>query len=163
MAESRELLTLLPRLRRFARALARNPADADDLVQAALERALKARHQWQPGTRLDAWTMRIVRNCWIDEARARTRRAQTFAPEEAGERVGRVRQRIRVLCNALASHKRLQQALRVMDVVEAETALYAQAAEVRGAVPTHHPQYAAVPHVVAGLAPDAAEGTERVH
>ena len=84
----RELLSLLPRLRRFARGLARNPADADDLTQVALERALKARGQWQPGTRLDAWTMRIMRNCWIDEVRSRTRRAQTFASEEAGERVG---------------------------------------------------------------------------
>ena len=84
----RELLTLLPRLRRFARALARDAADADDLVQASLERALKARDQWQEGTRLDSWMYRIVRNGWIDEARARTRRAQTFVPEEAGASVG---------------------------------------------------------------------------
>lgn len=84
----RELLSLLPRLRRFARALARDAADADDLAQVALERALKARDQWMPGTRLDAWMMRIMRNCWIDEVRSRTRRAQTFAPEEAGATVG---------------------------------------------------------------------------
>ena len=84
----RELLTLLPRLRRFARALTRDAADADDLCQTALERALKARDQWQEGTRLDAWMYRIIRNSWIDEARARTRRAQTFVPEEAGAGVG---------------------------------------------------------------------------
>ena len=87
-AFERELLTLLPRLRRFARALARDSADADDLVQAALERALKARAQWAPGTRLDSWMMKIVRNCWIDEMRSRTRRARTFVPEEEGEAVG---------------------------------------------------------------------------
>jgi len=87
-AFERELLTLLPRLRRFARALARDSADADDLVQAALERALKARAQWAPGTRLDSWMMKIVRNCWIDEIRSRTRRARTFAPAEEGETVG---------------------------------------------------------------------------
>jgi RNA polymerase sigma-70 factor (ECF subfamily) len=87
-AFERELLTLLPRLRRFARALAHDSADADDLLQVALERALKARNQWAPGTRLDAWMMRIVRNCWIDEMRSRTRRARTFAPEEEGEMVG---------------------------------------------------------------------------
>ena len=81
-AFERELLALLPRLRRFARALTRDANDADDLLQVALERALKARNQWQPGTRLDAWTMRIVRNCWIDEARSRIRRARTFAPQE---------------------------------------------------------------------------------
>ena len=79
-AFERDLLTLLPRLRRFARSLARDAADADDLCQLALERALKARAQWQPGTRMDAWMYRIVRNCWIDEVRARRRRAQTFVP-----------------------------------------------------------------------------------
>lgn len=87
-AFERELLELLPRLRRFARALARDAADADDLVQGALERALKARAQWAPGTRLDSWMMKIVRNCWIDEARSRTRRARTFVPEEEGADVG---------------------------------------------------------------------------
>jgi RNA polymerase sigma-70 factor (ECF subfamily) len=87
-AFERELLALLPRLRRFARSLARDAADADDLTQVAVERALKAKEQWQPGTRLDAWMMRIVRNCWIDEVRSRTRRAQTFAPEEAGAAAG---------------------------------------------------------------------------
>ena len=87
-AFERELLSLLPRLRRFARALSREGVDADDLTQVALERALKARKQWTPGTRLDAWMMRIMRNCWIDEVRSRTRRALTFVPEEAGEQVG---------------------------------------------------------------------------
>lgn len=87
-AFERDLLTLLPRLRRFARSLARDAADADDLCQVAIERALKARGQWQPGTRLDSWMYRIMRNCWIDEARARARRAKTFVPEEAGATSG---------------------------------------------------------------------------
>lgn len=83
-----EMLALLPRLRRFAHALARNPADADDLCQASIERAIKAREQWQPGTRLDSWMYRIMRNLWIDTSRARTRYGETFAPAEAGESVG---------------------------------------------------------------------------
>ena len=70
-AFERELLAFLPRLRRFARALAVDAADADDLCQVALERALKAEAQWQRGTRLDSWMYRIMRNCWIDEVRAR--------------------------------------------------------------------------------------------
>lgn len=86
-AFERELLTLVPRLRRFARSLTRDAADADDLTQVALERALKARGQWQPGTRMDSWMLRIMRNCWIDEVRSRTRRSQTFAPEEEGMKV----------------------------------------------------------------------------
>lgn len=88
MAFEGELLALVPRLRRFAASLSRNPADGDDLCQAALERALKSRAQWQEGTRLDSWMYRIMRNLWIDEARARQRAAQTFAPEAAGEGIG---------------------------------------------------------------------------
>ena len=74
MAFEQELLALLPRLRRFARGLARDAADADDLCQAAIERALKSRDQWQAGTRLDSWMYRITRNIWIDNRRAVARR-----------------------------------------------------------------------------------------
>lgn len=83
-----DLTALLPRLRRFARGLTQDSADADDLCQQTIERALKARRQWQEGTRLDAWVYRIMRNQWIDEIRARTRRSQTFAHEDEGLNVG---------------------------------------------------------------------------
>jgi RNA polymerase sigma-70 factor (ECF subfamily) len=83
-----ELAALLPRLRRFAHALSRNSGDADDLVQASLERALRSRDQWQPGTRLDSWLYRITRNLWIDTVRARSRREKFEAPAEEGENVG---------------------------------------------------------------------------
>ncbi|WP_233347842.1 sigma-70 family RNA polymerase sigma factor [Hyphobacterium indicum] len=83
-----ELMAILPRLRRFSRSLARHEADADDLLQTALERALKRSDQFQAGTRLDSWMYRMIKNIWIDEIRARNRRAQTFAPEEAGLGVG---------------------------------------------------------------------------
>ena len=69
-----ELVELLPRLRRFARGLTRDAGDADDLCQGAVERALKSRHLWQQGTRLDSWMYRITRNLWIDERRAAGRR-----------------------------------------------------------------------------------------
>jgi RNA polymerase sigma factor (sigma-70 family) len=83
-----EIVAMLPRLRRFARALTGQPADADDIVQIAVERALVRLEQFQPGTRLDAWLLTIVRNAWLDEARARQRRAKVFADAELGERVG---------------------------------------------------------------------------
>jgi RNA polymerase sigma-70 factor (ECF subfamily) len=82
-----ELVTLLPRLRRFARALSRNVHDADDLVQVAVERALMRLDQWRPGTRLDSWMYGIIRNAWIDETRSRRRRDRVHAPEELGEHV----------------------------------------------------------------------------
>jgi RNA polymerase sigma factor (sigma-70 family) len=83
-----EIAKLLPRLRRFARTVTRHREDADDLVQAAVERALVHLDQWQPGTRLDSWLFRIMKNAWIDEVRARARRSDILLPEEAGEHVG---------------------------------------------------------------------------
>jgi RNA polymerase sigma factor (sigma-70 family) len=82
------LLALLPRMRRFAAGLTRNLPEADDLCQMTIERALRSRAQWQAGTRLDSWMYRIMRNIWIDEGRAKTRRMQTFADAEAGANVG---------------------------------------------------------------------------
>ena len=84
----REIVGLLPRLRRLARALARQAADADDLVQLTVERALARRDQWAPGTRLDSWVFRIMKNAWIDESRARSRRGKLFMAEEEGRHVG---------------------------------------------------------------------------
>jgi RNA polymerase sigma-70 factor (ECF subfamily) len=83
-----QIVTLLPRLRRFARNLTRNPHDADDVVQIALERALTRLDQWHSDARLDSWMFKIVRNAWIDELRARGRRDKIFLAEEAGDNVG---------------------------------------------------------------------------
>lgn len=93
MAESsgnvlEDIAALLPRLRRFGRALARHREDADDLVQIAVERALTHTEQWRIGTRLDSWMFRIMQNAWIDETRARERRGQTFVDEDEGINVG---------------------------------------------------------------------------
>ena len=85
---SAELVTLLPRLRRFARALTRNPHDADDLVQLALERALARADQLRPDAALAGWVFGILRHAWIDELRARSRSERVFAPEESGRHVG---------------------------------------------------------------------------
>ncbi len=64
-----ELVALLPRLRRFAWSITSDKAEADDLVQAACERALSHMHQWRPGSRLDSWLFRIIYNLMIDETR----------------------------------------------------------------------------------------------
>ncbi len=80
--------TLLPRLRRFARALTRHPQDADDLVQLAVERALTRSTQWRPDSSLTNWMLAIVRNAWIDETRARHRRDAVLVPENEAVEVG---------------------------------------------------------------------------
>jgi RNA polymerase sigma-70 factor (ECF subfamily) len=83
-----QIVNLLPRLRRFARNLTRNPHDADDVVQMAVERALTRSDQWRSDARLDSWMFKIVRNAWIDEVRSRGRRDKIFLDEEAGAQVG---------------------------------------------------------------------------
>ncbi len=83
-----QIVDLLPRLRRFARTLARDPHDADDLVQVAVERALARSEQLRPDSRLSSWMFGILRNAWIDETRTRVRRDRIFAPEALGENVG---------------------------------------------------------------------------
>jgi RNA polymerase sigma-70 factor, ECF subfamily len=89
---SEELVTLLPRLRRFARALSRNPHDADDLLQLAIERALTRAEQLRDDAPMANWMFGIVRHAWIDELRARARGARVFVPELEGQRVADARQ-----------------------------------------------------------------------
>jgi RNA polymerase sigma-70 factor (ECF subfamily) len=78
-----ELIATLPRLRRFALSLTGKADEADDLAQAACERALKAQAQWEPGSRLDAWLFRIAKNLWIDEIRKRRTAGPMTPIEEA--------------------------------------------------------------------------------
>src|SRR5690625_2045104 len=59
-AEERELIIeMILSLRAFARSLTRNVAEADDLVQETLLRALSSLHQFRPGTNMKAWLFRI--------------------------------------------------------------------------------------------------------
>ena len=81
-----QLVAVLPRLRRFARGLTGTAAEADDLVQAACERALARSHQFQEGTRFDSWMFRIVQTIWIDQLRAREVRKEDG--DVAEERLG---------------------------------------------------------------------------
>jgi RNA polymerase sigma-70 factor, ECF subfamily len=59
----------IPRLRRYARYLAREADRADDLVQECLTRAIAKVDSWTPGTNLRAWLFVILRNCHINEVR----------------------------------------------------------------------------------------------
>jgi len=81
-----QMIAVLPRLRRFARGLAGSAVEADDLVQAACERALARQHQFQEGTRFDSWMFRIVQTIWIDQIRSREVRKEDG--EIAEERLG---------------------------------------------------------------------------
>ncbi len=85
-AFSEQLVACLPRLRRFARGLAGSVTAADDLVQAACERALSRRHQFIEGTRFDSWMFRIAQTIWIDHIRSAAVRREE--PEAEDDRIG---------------------------------------------------------------------------
>ena len=67
----RDLVSLLPKLRRFAMTLTRNANDADDLVQEVCERAISRSHLWNGEGRLESWIYTMTRNLWVDEVRKR--------------------------------------------------------------------------------------------
>ena len=130
-----ELVDLLPRLRRLARSLTGAAADADDLVQIALERALERRGQWRPGTRLDSWMFRIMKNAWIDEVRGRARRGRLAGDSSEAEAVadpsapsGELRLEAQAAARALA---RLPEEQRLaVSLVLVEGLSYKEAADV---------------------------------
>ena len=67
----RDLVSLLPKVRRFAMTLTRNASDADDLVQEVCERAITKSHLWNGEGRLESWIYAMTRNLWVDEVRKR--------------------------------------------------------------------------------------------
>ena len=127
------MIALLPRLRAFARSLARNPDAADDLVQATCERALRSIGGFQAGTRLDSWMFRIMRNLWIDTHRktANAAPADTLLGDAAGEDGRRTTEANLMLASARAAIERLTEEQRsVLVLVCVEELSYREAAEI---------------------------------
>lgn len=79
------MILLLPDLRGYARFLVRNSAEADDLVQEAVLRALAALSQYQHGTSLRAWLFTILRNIFYEQARRRKTERAAIERSELGE------------------------------------------------------------------------------
>src|SRR5262245_43110775 len=61
----------IPRLRRYAMFLARDPEKADDLVQECLVRAIDNIDKFQPGTNIRSWLMTILHNIFVNETKKR--------------------------------------------------------------------------------------------
>ena len=81
--ESAEIVAHIPRLRRYARALAGDGHRADDLVQDTLERALAKFYLWRRGSDLRAWLFTIMHNVFINQLKARRELALDDAVEDA--------------------------------------------------------------------------------
>lgn len=131
------LIGALPALRRYALSLCRKPDIADDLVQTTVERAISARSQFDPTTRLDPWLFRILRNAWIDMARrvgTRGIEIDVFEMPEAaihdGARASEAALMLRQTQAALATLPPEQREVILLVCVEGLS--YAEAAEVLG-------------------------------
>ena len=73
---------IIPRLRRYARALTRDETAADDLVQDCLVRGLAKQHLWKEGTDLRAWLFTILHNQYVNQVRRSVREGATVAVSE---------------------------------------------------------------------------------
>ena len=74
-----QVVGMIPALRAFAWSVSRNGADADDLVQDTLIKALSHRDRFQAGTNLRAWLFTILRNTFYT---AMVRRRREISDED---------------------------------------------------------------------------------
>jgi RNA polymerase sigma-70 factor, ECF subfamily len=132
-----QLGAFTPRLRRFALALTRSHADADDLVQSTLERALACLQQWERGSRLDSWLYRIAQNLWIDQRRTARLRGPFESADAAmqltgedGRELNERQLMIRDAMRAMAALPEDQQT--VLALVSIEGLPYVEAAKILG-------------------------------
>jgi len=76
---------LLDSLYNFARWMARNPSDAEDLVQETCLKALRGFASFQPGTNFRAWIFQILRNTiWSSRSKLERRMTVAMDFEEEG-------------------------------------------------------------------------------
>jgi RNA polymerase sigma-70 factor (ECF subfamily) len=80
-----DVLAELPGMRRYALALTRNPADAEDLVHDTLVRALERNGQYRSGSNLRAWLLAILHNRFVDGLRSR--RSEKVRDTEFGQAI----------------------------------------------------------------------------
>jgi len=125
---------LIPALRRYARALTRDGAVADDLVQDCLERAIAGWHQRRHDGDARSWVFTILHNLAVNAGRRKTRRGFHHelgdVDEELLSRHGDQEDRLRLrdLARALDTLPEEQRA--VLLLVSVEDLSYAEAARV---------------------------------
>lgn len=132
MLSHAELVAEIPRLRRYARALAGDRTRADDLVQDTLQRALERAGQWQGGN-ARAWLFTVMHRIWLNQVRRP-------AIEQDGGEDGLPDSPISPLQDRWGDRRDLEQALALLPDTQREVLLlvaleefhYDEAAEVLG-------------------------------
>lgn len=130
-----DIIGQLGSLRRYARSLTRDSAEAEDLVHDALVRAYERRGTFRSGGNLRAWLLSIVHNAFIDRLRSRKSEAVRIeqaeyladasmqAPQEHSVRLAQVRE---------AFFKLPEEQRSALHLVAIEGLTYSQAAEASG-------------------------------
>jgi RNA polymerase sigma-70 factor (ECF subfamily) len=72
----RDIVALLPRLRRFALTFTRTAAEADELVRLATTRAIEKSYHWKGEGRIENWLFSLIRASWADERKKQQTRGQ---------------------------------------------------------------------------------------
>ena len=133
--ESKLLEDQIQPLQRYARKLAKDPDEADELVQDSFERAIRRFDQFKTGTNLRSWLFTIMHNIFCDRFRHRRRRGVVHSLDETAYDIPRPASQmasieLREVSNGFEKLSRPQRELIVTVGLEGKT--YEQAARHYG-------------------------------
>jgi RNA polymerase sigma-70 factor (ECF subfamily) len=129
-----QLIAALPALRRYCYALTSHPQNAEDLLQASVERALNRWQQYQVDSHFDRWLYRLCRNYWIDTMR-KQKPSETWDEEQDYEQQTLSTEQVHsanAALNKVQAHmQKLNEAMRsVLYLVAVEGRSYQEAADI---------------------------------
>jgi RNA polymerase sigma-70 factor (ECF subfamily) len=81
------LEAVIPKMRRYARSLTRDPVKADDLVQETVCRAMAKQHLYQPDTNLRAWLFTLMHNQYVNDVRRGARETHALNIEDVASQL----------------------------------------------------------------------------
>ncbi len=81
MFTDNQLITAMPRLKKFAWKLTRNDANADDLLQSTVLRAMEKKHLFQEGSNVFSWSSKIMYNLFVTDYRRKVKFESQYDPE----------------------------------------------------------------------------------
>lgn len=83
MFTDNQLITEMDRLKKFAMRLTRNNANADDLLQSTILRAMEKKHLFKEGSNVFSWTSKIMYNLFVSDYRRKVKFESQYDPEPA--------------------------------------------------------------------------------
>jgi RNA polymerase sigma-70 factor (ECF subfamily) len=133
MASLTQLEILLPELHAYARWICTHPDEPEDLVQTAIERALRSEDRPVKLKDLRPWMFRVIRNLHLDELRRRRVRMEyTVREKRLSNETGELRDMPRDILIRLAFEKLPAEKREILFLVDVVGLKYAEAANVIG-------------------------------